>query len=356
MERIVHLIFTLESGGSENMLVDIANEQASLANVTIILINDKYSVDLVARIKQNVRFYSLHRKEHDRTSLSFLFRLWGLLLKIRPTVIHCHNHNIIRLLPLSRKRTVLTIHCLAASTTHLKKYRQVYSISAAVSADIRERAGIVSPVVLNGINFANIPAKMDYLFEENMPIRIVQVGRMVHEIKGQHLLLKALHKLVICKKQKNLQLDLIGSGPSLPYLLSLMDSLGLNGHVSFLGERSRPWIYERLSTYHILIQPSLSEGFGLAVLEGIGAGLPVIASDHAGPSEILGGIPAGYLFRSGDADELAGNIQKVLAALQEGKMQQRCAISRELAVSRYSIHRTAYDYLHHYSRLNEATR
>lgn len=349
------MIFTLESGGSENMLIDIANEQASMADVTIILINKKYSMDLVARINQNVHFYSLHRKEGDKKSLSFLVRLWGLLLKIRPTVIHCHNQNIIGLLPIWRKRTVLTIHCLKAVTTHLKKYRKVYSISNAVSNDIRARVGIRSPVVLNGINFADIFPKMDYGFETSMPVRIVQVGRMIHETKGQHILLKALHKLIVTEKRDNIYLDLIGSGPSLPYLQSLAKSLKLNGHVSFLGERSREWIYERLSSYHILIQPSLSEGFGLTVLEGIAAGLPVIASDHAGPAEILSGMPGGYLFRSGDEDDLAGTIRKVIAAMQEGKMQQRCEASHELAVGRYSIHRTAFEYLHHYSRLNRVT-
>lgn len=337
------------------MLVDIANEQASLADVTIILINNKYNIDLVGRIRQKVHFYSLQRKEHDRTSMSFLFRLWGLLLKIRPTVIHCHNQNIIRLLPICRKRTVLTIHCLKAITTHLKKYRKVYSISTAVSDDLRMRAGIPSQVVLNGINFADIFPRTDFLFEENMPVRIVQVGRMIHEIKGQHILLRALHKLIVSGNVRNLYLDLIGSGPSLPYLLSLTDSLQLNAHVSFLGERSRQWIYERLCTYHLLIQPSLSEGFGLTVLEGIAAGLPVIASDHAGPSEILSGMPAGYLFRSGDAADLADTIRKTITAMKEGGMQHRCEASRELAISRFSIHRTAHEYLHHYSRLNELT-
>jgi glycosyltransferase involved in cell wall biosynthesis len=355
MERIVHLIFTLESGGSENMLVDVANEQASLAEVTIILINKKYNIDIVGRIKQEVHFYSLERKEHDRRSLWFLFRLWFLLLKIRPTVIHCHNHNIIRLLPIWRNRAVLTIHCPEVATTHLKKYSKVYSVSAAVSDDVRTRAGIRSPVVLNGINFSDIFQRTDYLFERNMPVRIVQVSRMIHQRKGQHVLLKALHKLTSEEGYRNIHLDFIGTGPSLPYLLDLADTLKLNEQVSFLGERSRQWIYERLSTYHILIQPSLTEPFGLTVLEGIAAGLPVIASDHEGPAEVLRGMPGGYLFRTGDEDDLAYTIRKVMATMQEGKIQQRCEASHEIAARNYSVHRTAFEYLHHYSRLNKAT-
>jgi glycosyltransferase involved in cell wall biosynthesis len=246
---------------------------------------------------------------------------------------------------------VLTIHCLKAATTNLRKYRKVYSISGAVSDDIGVRAGIRSPVVLNGINFIDIFPRMNYPCDENLPIRIVQVGRMIHEIKGQHVLLRALYKLAVVERRDNIYVDLIGAGPSLPYLQSLADTLNLNGHVSFLGERSRHWIYERLSSYHILIQPSMSEGFGLTVLEGIAAGLPVIASDHAGPAEILSNIPGGYLFRSGDEDDLADTIRKVIATMQKGKMRQLCESSREIADKRYSIRRTAVEYLNQYSLL-----
>lgn len=351
MERIVHIIFTLEVGGSENMLVDIANEQASLADVSIILINRKYSMDLVSRINQNVHFYSLQREEGNKRSIVFLLKLWTLLLKIKPHVIHCHNHNIIRLLPIYRKRTVVTIHCLKVLAINLKKYREVYAISDAVCNDIRVRTGIVSPVILNGINFINVFPKDSCLYKEVTTIRMVQVARMYHELKGQHLLLQALHKLVVKEKYTNLHLDFIGTGPSLAYLQKLAETLQLNDHVSFLGEKDRLWIYEQLATYNILVHPSPSEPFGLAVLEGIAAGLPVIASNNAGPSEILNDIPGGYLFKPGDVDDMAATIKKVISLMQEGKMEEVCATSREILHTKYSIRRTAMEYMNRYSRL-----
>jgi glycosyltransferase involved in cell wall biosynthesis len=351
MERIVHLIFTLEAGGSENMLVDIANEQASLADVSVILINRKYSMDLVSRISQNVHFHSLQREEGNKRSVGFLLKLWALLLKIKPHVIHCHNHNIIRLLPMYHNRTVLTIHCLNAFIMNLKKYRVVYSVSDAVSEDIKKRTGIVSPVILNGINYHNIFPKDNYGWKENTSIRIVQVGRLYHEIKGQHILLEALHQLIVKEGYRHISLDFIGTGPSQGYLQTLTEILQLSDHVAFLGEKSRPWIYEQLSTYHMLIQPSLLEGFGLAVLEGVAAGLPVIASDHAGPSEILNNIPVGHLFKSGDVDALAATIKKVITQMQQGDVQQLVANSREIVNTKYSIRRTAMEYMDHYSQL-----
>lgn len=351
MERIVHIIFALEAGGSENMLVDIANEQASLAEVSVILINNRYNAQLVNRINPNVHFYALQRQEGDKRSMLFLLRLWKLLLVLRPHVIHCHNHNIIRLLPMYRHRTVLTIHCLKVPPEYLRKYRRVYSVSSAVAHDIRVRTGISSPVVLNGINFPNILQRSDYLYGGEKKIRIVQVGRMVHEIKGQHVLLRALYKLIVSEHYNNISVDFIGTGPSMDFLQSLAANLHLQNQVSFLGEKDRQWIYEHLSSYDILVQPSLSEGFGLTVLEGIAAGLPVIASDHAGPLEILRDIPIGFLFRSGDVDDLADTIKKVIAQMQEMNLQPLCDVSREIANTRYSIRRTAFEYIDHYSHM-----
>jgi glycosyltransferase involved in cell wall biosynthesis len=127
--------------------------------------------------------------------------------------------------------------------------------------------------------------------------------------------------------------------------------LQLSDHVSFLGEKSRPWIYEQLSSYHMLIHPSPAEPFGLAVLEGVAAGLPVIASDNAGPSEILNNIPGSYLFKPGDVEELAATIKKVITLMQEGQMEQLCNASREILHSKYSIRRTAIEYLDRYSHI-----
>lgn len=349
MERIVHLIFSLEVGGSENLVVDIANEQVKHADVSVILINKKYNPDLIGRLKINVHFYALNREEGNKRSIMFLFRLWSLLLRIRPVVIHCHHHNIIRLLPLFKRRTVLTVHCLNVSADHLKKYKQVYSISEAVSGDIKQRTGIISPVVENGINFTQVVPKSDYLFIRNRTIRLVQVGRLIHDIKGQDILLQALHQVITIEKYTNISVDFIGSGNSQAYLQTIVNKLGLQKHVFFLGERNRSWIYNNLFSYHILVQPSRSEGFGLTILEGIAAGLPVIASDHAGPHEILQHMPGGYLFKSGDVNDLAYTIKKVIAAMQENNIQPRCEISRQIADEKYSIHQTAKAYLRHYS-------
>lgn len=348
VQKIVHLIFALEVGGAENLLVDIANEQVQLADVSIIIINDSYHADLINRISPQVHCYTLNRKAGNKRSVLFLMKLWMLLIRIRPTVLHCHNHTIICFLRGFHKRSVLTVHSLSVAGHHFKKYKRIYSISEAVAHDIRQRTGINSQVILNGINFIQVIPKRNYTIGTQMKLRMVQVGRLVHEIKGQDLLLYALRKVLSDDHYRNITIDFIGEGSSRPYLEEMVDRLSLRGHVFFLGERSRSWIYQHLSTYDLLVQPSRSEGFGLTIVEGIAAGLPVIASDHAGPREILQHLPGSCLFPPGDIDALASCIKKMACYIREDQVQSLCEVSRKLA-GRYSIRHTALEYLKHYS-------
>lgn len=349
MQNIVHVIFSLEAGGSENLLVDIANEQVQMARVTIIIINRQYSQSVLQRIDPQVAVHTLNRKPRSKWPVRCLMRLWTLLLWIRPTVIHCHHAAIIRLLAGFEKRTVLTVHCLAIAPRHLKKYQQVYAISDAVAHDIRQRAGVTAPVVLNGIPFKEVISKSHYINDNASTVRIVQVGRLVHDIKGQDLLLHALYKLVADGGHGPVTVDFIGTGSSQEYLQEMVNRLSLNGRVSFLGERSRDWIYEHLAEYDLLVQPSRSEGFGLTILEGIAAGLPVIASDHAGPKEILQYMPGCCLFEPDNADELALAIGQLIRHIRGNTVQSRCEASRMVAGRHYSIRKTAQEYLRHYS-------
>ena len=389
MKQIVHLIFTLEVGGSENMMIDIANEQAQYADVSIILINNKFSAELIRRINPSVNFFSLRREEGNKRSIRFLIKLWTLLLRKRPDVIHCHNHQIIRLLPFYKSRAVLTVHCVKIPSMHFARYKKVYSISEAVAAEVKKRSGISSTVVTNGINFRaitiksmeHVTARRDINLFDSSPaststhnpvksgtksryadtaeaeslqadlptIRLVQLARLKHEMKGQDLLLVALRQLLDHSPDHQFTVDFIGSGKSEAYLRSMTADLGLTDFVSFLGDKQRSWIYNNLHSYDILVHPSRYEGFGLAMIEGIAAGLPVIASDEPGPRELLSGKPTAHLFSSGNANDLAEVIRKLSHQIRVSGINQLCEVSRSIANEQYSVQQTALQYMSHYS-------
>jgi glycosyltransferase involved in cell wall biosynthesis len=350
MVNVIHLIFLMENGGAENMLVDLVNEQVNHANVSIIVVNNQYNKLLISRISPKVQIVYLERKKGSLNPF-VLFRIWNLLFKLKADVIHCHQQNLIQLLPFWRKKAVVTIHDVGVETKYLHKYKKVFAISSAVRQDLICRANIYSTVVLNGIQIANIKYKDTNKLTERLSYKIIQISRLLHEKKGQHLAIEAIHKLNK-KEFSNIQLYFIGKGPSLNYLKDLVKLYNLEENIFFLGEKDREWIYKNLNQFDLLLQPSLYEGFGLTIIEGLAAGLPVIASSIDGPAEILKDMPAGFLVDTCNNDDLVQTIEKVIKIIKSNKIQELCSQSRELVNQKYSINQTAINYIENYKLFN----
>jgi glycosyltransferase involved in cell wall biosynthesis len=86
--------------------------------------------------------------------------------------------------------------------------------------------------------------------------------------------------------------------------------LKISNSFKFLGEV--PNILEMYHKSDIFIRPSLTEGMPLAVLESMACGIPVIATDVGGTSEIVRNNKTGILVQPGEIEELANSILKLL--------------------------------------------
>jgi glycosyltransferase involved in cell wall biosynthesis len=305
--KIVHLIFSFHTGGSETMLVDVVNEQVKTHQVTLIIINSLVNKALTDKINNKVKVIFIGRKEKSRNPLPIL-KLNCLLMKESPAVIHCHNESIIKIIPW-KKKSVFTAHSLRIPTDNFRYYKRVIAISESVKSDIEQRSNIKPILVYNGIKTDSVKQKSDYAFNT---FDIVQVGRLDHKIKGQTVLLEALKVLVHEKGIKNINVDFIGEGGSLEYLQKLVRDYQLINHVHFLGIRDRDYIYEHLKDYSLFVQPSFYEGFGLTVVEAMAAKVPVLVSDIDGQAEIIDRGRYGYLFRCGDSKDCAKSILNII--------------------------------------------
>jgi glycosyltransferase involved in cell wall biosynthesis len=124
--------------------------------------------------------------------------------------------------------------------------------------------------------------------------------------------------------------------------------------VNFIGEKNRDWLFNHLNEYHIMVQPSFYEGFGLTIVEGIASGLPVIASDIDGPAEILSEIPGGFLFPKGEFKFCANQILKVIGMYKEGQIQRAMKFSVSAVKAKYSIEVCTNKYMQEYNRVASA--
>jgi glycosyltransferase involved in cell wall biosynthesis len=111
----------------------------------------------------------------------------------------------------------------------------------------------------------------------------------------------------------------------------LVTSLGLAGRVEFRGFREDVWI--ELASFDVLVHASvIPEPFGQVVLEGMAAGLAVIAPDEGGPAAVIADGETGRLFRSRDPDSLATAMAALCADPSE---RQRLGSAAQRAVEDY---------------------
>jgi glycosyltransferase involved in cell wall biosynthesis len=190
----------------------------------------------------------------------------------------------------------------------------VTGVSASLEARAEECAGepLHSSTIYNGVDF-------DYWssFEEEkkwQPLSsekhvITNVGALRH-VKGQDILLRAFARLRA--SGLDAQLWLVGDGPKRKQLGDLGCNLGIADRVTFYGWCSQDRVREILQESTVFAFSSRSEGFGIAALESMATGTPIIASAVGGLPEIVTFPEEGRLVPPGDPEQLAGALREVL--------------------------------------------
>ncbi len=141
------------------------------------------------------------------------------------------------------------------------------------------------------------------------------------KVKRVQDVLKAFYRI---EKAHNASLILIGDGPERQQMETLCRELSLCDKVKFLGKLEA--IEDVLSISDLFILPSKNESFGLAALEAMACGVPVISSDAEGIPEVNINDETGYLCSVGDVDCMARQAISLLdnpAKLQQFKQQAR---------------------------------
>lgn len=106
------------------------------------------------------------------------------------------------------------------------------------------------------------------------------------------------------------KLLLIGDGPEREGLEILCRKIGLCDHILFLGKQSA--VEELLAVSDLFILPSENESFGLAALEAMACGVPVISSNAGGLPELNKHGETGFICEIGDIDDMASKSIHIL--------------------------------------------
>jgi glycosyltransferase involved in cell wall biosynthesis len=171
----------------------------------------------------------------------------------------------------------------------------------------RHGEAIPSPVDLAAFRDLPLPAERP----EAGGLRIGMVGR-ISPWKGQDLFLRAFAQAF---REGPEQAVIVGAPlfaeePFADHLEQVVAELGLADRVEFRGFRKD--IPQELGRLDVLVHASVTpEPFGQVVVEGMSAGLPVVAAGAGGPAEIITNGIDGLLFSPGDVDSLAALLQQL---------------------------------------------
>jgi len=168
--------------------------------------------------------------------------------------------------------------------------------------------------------------------KSRQPLRLLHVARLA-PVKGQDLLLKACARLT--EMGVKWECRIVGEGPERPRLEHLIRTLGLEDRVSLLGVRPQPEVARLYDWAQVVVLSSRSEGTPMTVIEAMAKGRPVVAPRlTALPEMILDGV-TGWLFRPGDASDLARKLETFSANPQ--LIQDMGPAGRERAQEFYNL-------------------
>lgn len=249
----------------------------------------------------------------------------GLLQRLQPTIVATHSSKAGWIGRLAGRSlglpTVFTAHGWAFTEGVPQPSRSLYAVMEWLAGAFSSKIITVSEfdrtlarqhgvadddtivTVHNGLKDIEEPLRGDPARDN--PVRLIMIARFAPQ-KDHMTLIRALAPL----RQLNWQLEFVGDGSTRSAVEAEVAQLGLHEHVQFLGRRGD--VAERLAEAQVLVLTSNWEGFPLTILEGMRAGLPVIASDVGGVGEAVVDGETGYVVPRGNHSVLTERLAEMV--------------------------------------------
>lgn len=326
---VAHIISNLNTGGAEKLVAEISNSMS----------NRGVKVKVISLFKgRGIPFEILNTNKVELIELNYERKFnpkiaWDLYKLTKDcSIVHTHTYyaQLYGSMLIPKKKLITTEHSthnnrrgkfLFWLTDYImyNKYAKIICISKGTKESLTnwiQSTQKKSLIIHNGINLKKFfdakPIPREELGINNDKIVLVCVGRL-EKAKNHENLIKAFKNV-----NNRAMLVLVGNGQKEDELRTLVNNLKLNDRVQFLGQRKD--VERVLKASDIFILPSLWEGFGLAAIEALAAGLPALLSDVEGLKGITANLdaPVDY-FNAKDVTEIEVKTNRMIEHLIAAK-------------------------------------
>lgn len=338
--RVLFLIESFIVGGAEKVLVDIVNHlNSEKFDITVCSVFKKSVYDGYENYFEKPFNSNIHYRYLVNNENRWLYKAFNFLLARIPSVLYRlfigdRYDRVVAFyegLPtywianakLRRGEKIAWLHTstelsqrrkssekLKTENAYYKQFKKIIAISKIVASSFSD----VFPNVKSNLTIAYNPIDSEVIFKKSLSTierkkpeetLFVCVGRMT-EVKGYSRLLTVLSQLK--QMRYNFKFWIIGGGNS-NELRDIAEKQGLKNDVLFLGHKDNPYPYMAKADW--FLSSSYVEGFGMAILEAMILGKPVIATNSFGSKEILGNSEYGILTENTE-EGLYDGIKRVL--------------------------------------------
>lgn len=357
MKRITHIIDSLDIGGAERIVVELATGLDWEAfQSEVITLTEPKTPELKQELERHgIRVTTL--RKGSKLGLGMFEDLTEHLKRVHPDIVHTHLFAADVWGGLAAANAhipvvVSTEHSVNKDEGWLKhrlkcythsKRDAVVAISHSVKEYIEERCGGAVKgkvhIIPNGVDTNRFSAPVERP-PHDIP-RIVVVGRL-EPVKGHELLIEALPLVT-----QPYQLQIIGEGTQRALLQAMVEENNLQKQVRFEGFHSD--VERFYSEADVAVMPSRWEGLSLSAIEAQVSGCAVLASDVDGLREVVQHNQTGLLVDIEDSAAVAKQLDRLLA---EPPLRKRLATAgQQHAVEHYSLDTMLESYTSLYNEL-----
>lgn len=368
---VVHLVYRLDFGGLETLLVETINRMpANKYRHAIVCLTD--FTEFSKKIhRDDVQIYALHKA--PGLALGVHLEVWRLLKSIKPAILHTYNLSTIEYtfaaLLAGVKVRIHAEHGRDANDPEGKNWKHnmlrrlltpFVDAFVPVSHDLQKWLCDVirvpnrkNTLINNGVDlerFSGINAASEggSTSTSTQPFVIGTVGR-VQDVKNHMALLDAF--ILLCErlpmKKLLLRLTIVGDGPLLAGLRAKVKALNMEEQVWLPGVRAD--IPQLMRTFNVFAISSIAEGTPVVLLEAMASGLTVVSTNVGGIPELVQNNVSGTLVPSGDVAALATALEYYVE--NRDLLAVHGAAGRKLVEEKYSVEAMVSNYAALYDKL-----